>query len=148
MVRVLALDLGARRIGIALSDEQGIHAFPQGALERAGARRDLERLRALIEEKGVERVVVGLPIHMDGRRGPEARAAEAFAASLAETAGVAVEMLDERWTSVEAERILRETGRTARRRRRRGSAGRGEVDAVAASLLLRTYLDRDGGRRD
>jgi putative Holliday junction resolvase len=139
-MRVLALDLGSRRIGLALSDAEGVHAFPQGALERAGGDRDLAALRALIEERGVERVVVGLPIHMSGRRGPEARDAEAFAAQLARVAGIPVDTFDERWTTVEADRILRETGRTGKKRRK------GEVDAIAASILLRAYLDRERRR--
>jgi putative Holliday junction resolvase len=136
-MRVLGLDLGEKRIGLAVSDEDARIAFPAGFLERKGKRRTLAALCALVRERGVGRAVVGLPLHMDGRRGPEAEAAEAFARDLAEAAAIPVELHDERWTSVAAERALRETGRRARERK-----GRGEVDAIAATLLLSAYLDR------
>ena len=75
---------------------------------------------------------------MDGRRGPEAKAAEDFAAALHRTTGLPVDLIDERWTTLEAERSLREAGMTGKRGRKRKQ----HVDAVAASLLLRCYLDR------
>jgi len=136
-MRVLGLDLGQRRIGLAVSDEEARIAFPAGALERRGLRRDLVALCALVRERKVDRAVVGLPIHLDGRRGPEAEAAEKFANAFAEAAGIPVEVLDERWTTVAAERSLRESGRGTARRH-----GRGVVDAVAATLLLSTWLER------
>jgi putative Holliday junction resolvase len=136
-MRWLGLDLGEKRIGLAVSDEEGRIAFPAGFLERKGRRRDLDALRALVRERGIGGAVVGLPLHMDGRRGPEAEAAEAFARELAAATGIPVELLDERWTSVAAERALQETGRRVKQRR-----GRGEVGAIAASLLLSTHLDR------
>lgn len=136
-MRVLGLDLGARRIGLALSDPEGRIAFPEGYLERRGLRRDLEALGALIAEREVGAIVVGLPIHLDGRSGPAAASARAFAERLGEATGLPVELLDERWTSVEAERHLRSRGRRTVERR-----GRGTVDTVAATLLLSTYLDR------
>jgi putative Holliday junction resolvase len=82
--------------------------------------------------------VVGLPLHLSGRSGPEAEAARAFACALGEAAGTPVDLLDERWTTREAERALREGKRSARRKRDRGS-----VDSVAATLLLRSYLERE-----
>jgi len=136
-MRVLGLDLGARRIGLAISDEEGRIAFPAGHLERTAPKRDLAALAALIAERRVGRAVVGLPLHLDGRAGPEAEAARAFARTLAKRAGIPVDTLDERWTSVAAQRSLREAGRGVARRR-----GKGVVDAVAATLLLSTYLDR------
>jgi putative Holliday junction resolvase len=136
-MRVLGLDLGEKRIGLAISDAEGRIAFPAGHLDRVGPRKDLEALAALIAERGVERAVVGLPLHLDGRAGREAEAARAFASSLAASAGIPVETLDERWTTVAAHRSLREAGRGTARRR-----GKGAVDAVAAALLLSTYLDR------
>ncbi len=134
-MRVLGLDLGERRIGLSISDPEATVATPAGVLERTGLEHDLSALGALIREREVERVVVGLPIHMDGRRGPEAEAAGRFAAALSEAAGVKVDLLDERWTSVEAERALREAGV-------RGSKRRESIDSVAATILLRTYLAR------
>jgi putative Holliday junction resolvase len=134
-MRVLGIDLGSRRIGLALSDPDATIASPFQVLERRGAKRDLAALAALVEEHAVERIVVGLPIHMDGRRGPEAEAAEKFAASLGQATKLRVDLIDERWTTVEAERALREMGQRGRKRRQ-------HVDAVAASILLRAYLDR------
>jgi putative Holliday junction resolvase len=133
--RILGLDLGSKRIGLALSDVEFDIALPEGTLERKGLARDLAALRRLVEERGVTRIVVGLPIRMNGRRGPEAVAAEAFAQAVAEATGLPVEMQDERWTTVEAQRALHATGHGARE-------SRAHVDAVAASLLLRAYLDR------
>lgn len=136
--RVLGLDLGSRRIGLALSDVELPIAFPEGVLERKGLAKDLEALRRLAVEREVARIVVGLPIHMSGRRGPEAEAAERFAAALAEATGLPVDLQDERWTTQEAHRALAASGHGARDRR-------GRVDAVAASLLLRAWLERHRG---
>ena len=133
-MRVLGLDLGGKRIGLALSDAEAAFAFPAGTLESRGRERDIAALCELIREREVERVVVGLPRHMDGRKGPEAEAAEQFAEALSGRAGVPVDTLDERWTSREAERILREQGHDGRRTKR-------HVDEVAASIILRTYLE-------
>jgi len=133
-MRVLGVDLGAKRIGLALSDTEAEFAFPAGTLASRGLERDVKALCELIAEREVGRVVVGLPRHMDGRKGPEAERAERFAARLAERAGVPVDTLDERWTSREAERLLRAQGHDGRRTRQ-------HVDEVAASIILRTYLD-------
>lgn len=149
-MRVLGLDLGSRRIGLAISDPDARIALPGEALERRGLERDLAALCALVVDRGVERIVVGLPLHMNGSRGPEARAAEEFARALERASGRPVETLDERWTSVQAERVLRETGRRQRQKARKGQRretrhGRGEVDAVAASIILQTYLEQRRG---
>ena len=135
MVRALGIDFGARRIGLAVSE--GAVALPVRTLERRGLARDLDALAGLARERGVECVVVGLPLHMSGRRGPEAEAAERFAAQVGERLGLPVHLVDERWTSVEAERALRDGGRRARDRR-------GRVDAVAATLILRSWLESGG----
>ena len=139
-MRVLGLDLGRRRIGLAISDPTGI-ALPAGTLERRTLDEDLRWLRDFSREREVSRIVVGLPIHMNGRRGPEAEEASRFAKQLGEVTRLPVDLLDERWTTVEAERALRATGR-------RGPARRKVVDAVAAALLLRTYLERAANRRE
>jgi putative Holliday junction resolvase len=133
-MRVLAVDLGARRIGLAISDPDAVFAFPLSTLEARGRDRDIDALQRVIAEHEVERVVIGLPLHMNGRTGPEAEAAREFARELAERTGLQVETLDERWTTVEAERVLRESGRKRARQR-------GVVDSVAASIILRTYLE-------
>jgi putative Holliday junction resolvase len=136
---VLALDYGTVRIGMAVSDEAGQFAFPVGVLHSRGRERDLAALCEVIAERSVQRVVVGLPIHMDGRRGETAIAAEKFANAIAESSGLPVEMLDERWTTREAERALRDSGRSRKQQREL-------VDATAAALLLRTWLDRATSR--
>jgi len=134
---VLGIDYGSRRIGLAVSDPDRIFAFPAGFLERHGKERDLAALCRLAEEREVVQIVVGLPIHMNGREGPEARATRAFAEDLRRETGRSVDLLDERWTSREAERALRDSGR----RRERG-----DVDAAAATLILRTWLEREARR--
>jgi len=133
---VLGLDLGARRIGLALSDETARIAFPVGHLERSGLEKDLAALRELVRERSVRRVVVGLPRLLSGREGVGAEAARKFAAALAETIALPVDLEDERLTTVEAERALREAPASRRRRRKE------IVDSMAATLLLRTYLER------
>ena len=133
--RVLALDWGVARIGMAISDEAGSFAFPAGILACRGRENDLDALVDLISERSVRAVVVGLPVHMDGRRGEAAAAAENFANAIAERTGLPVELLDERWTTREAERARR--GSSRRRGRRREA-----VDDAAATLLLRTWLER------
>ncbi len=137
-MRVLGIDLGSRRIGLAVSDPDGKLALPAGTLERRSAEKDLAALREVIEEREVEKIVVGLPIHMDGRAGPEAEAARSFAQKLSEAVGLPVETFDERWTTREAERALRETGRKGKKRK-------SVVDSVAATLLLRAWLEQAAG---
>jgi putative Holliday junction resolvase len=117
---VLGLDLGARRIGLAVSDPEARIAFPAGYLERSGLVADLAALKALAEERAVTRIVVGLPVLLGGGDGTGAQAARRFAEALAETTGLPVALLDERFTTAEAERALREA--PARRRRRRNQA--------------------------
>lgn len=130
---VLGIDLGARRIGLALSDLDGRLALPAGTLQSRGRARDLAAICALAAERGVSRIVVGLPVHMNGSAGPEARAALDFADALRRELALPVETLDERWTTQQAQRALAEAG--PRRRR-------APVDALAATILLRTYLAR------
>jgi putative Holliday junction resolvase len=136
-MRVLGVDMGSKRIGLAISDETGTIAFPAGAIASRGRKKDVEALQQLIEEKQIGSAVLGLPIHMDGRRGPEAEKVLAFAAALAKAAGIPVQTLDERWTSREAERLLQ--GSSKKRRKKERDAGR--VDELAASIILRTYLE-------
>jgi len=138
VVCTLGIDHGSKRIGLAISDPDGRVALPVGTLESRGPERDLAAIRQVIEARQVERIVVGLPVHMDGRPGRQAAAARAFAERLARELGLPVDTLDERWTTKEAERALRATGR-------RGKKKRAVVDSVAAALLLRTYLEREAG---
>jgi putative pre-16S rRNA nuclease len=138
---LLGLDLGTRRIGLAISDADAVIAFPIGALERRGLAQDLEALRELILARGVKGVVVGLPLHLDGRAGSAAQAARRFAEVLGEASALPVELVDERWTSAEAERTLRDAPRAQRHRKE-------NVDALAATLILRSYLESPSKEAD
>lgn len=148
----MGIDLGSKRIGLAISDEGGEIAFPAGILESRGRKKNLAALRAIITEREVGRVVVGLPLHMDGRRGEQADKAARFAQELGQAAGVPVETLDERWTSMEAERLLaapaeRTRGRGGQRGSRRVEhRTQGTVDEMAASIILKTYLEQRANR--
>ncbi|RMF80394.1 MAG: Holliday junction resolvase RuvX [Nitrospirae bacterium] len=133
-MRVMALDVGERRIGVALSDPLGSFAQPHATVAVAGRRRDVERLAAIAREHQVEEVVVGLPLHLDGGEGEAARRARRLGGALAAALGCRVTYWDERLTTVQAERALLEGG--VRRRRRKGV-----VDQVAAALILQAYLD-------
>ena len=131
----MGLDIGSRRIGVAVSDESGIIAQPLTTLETLdNGDFPLERLRGLVAEREVAGIVVGLPRRLDGSHGPAAVAAEAIGASLQEALPVRVEMWDERLTSVQAERLLIEAG--VRRKQRKGA-----TDRIAAALILQGFLE-------
>jgi putative Holliday junction resolvase len=138
---IAALDLGKRRIGIAIADDAGIAVSPIGAIERRSVVRDLESIRARLVEFEVDHVIVGLPLNMDGSAGPAARAATAFADRLREASGLAVDLFDERLTSFEAEERLRDLSG-------RGARAKGTVDAVAASIILEGWLNHRRSRAE
>jgi len=130
--RVLALDVGARRIGIAVSD--GMVASTAGVIHRKGMARDLDTLRGLIDRHDAARIVVGLPLSLSGEIGPQARVTLEFVDALKEALTVPVETFDERYTSAEAEATLRAQGVKARKIRAR-------VDEFAAATILQGWLD-------
>ena len=133
--RILAVDFGRRRIGLAVSDELGLTAQGIPTVQVNGV---AEALRAVAETAAhwkVQEIVVGLPLNMDGSSGPMAAAANAFAESLREETGLAVTGWDERLTTVSAKRSMNEM-KTKRGKRK------GEVDRIAATLLLDSYLQR------
>ena len=134
--RILALDLGAARIGVAVSDPEGKLALPLGTI-RTGAPQDLTAVAALVSEHGVVRVLVGNPIGLAGTEGAASHHAAAFADALRSFLSVPVELVDERLSTIEAERRLSEAGVRGRRRR-------DVVDRVAAAVILQSYLDRAG----
>ena len=134
-MRVAALDVGEARIGVAVSDELGITAQGIGVVRRVGGRRDLDALATLLAPYAPARLVVGLPLNMNGTEGPQAEKVRAFAARAAAHLGVPLEFQDERLTTVAAERALLEADVSRRRRRE-------VVDKVAASLILQGYLAR------
>jgi putative pre-16S rRNA nuclease len=131
---VAGIDLGKRRIGLAVSNPDQLSAYPVETIERGRSLAvDLETLRARLTALEVRRVIVGLPLNMDGTVGPQARAAQVFARRLEEATGIPVELCDERLSSFEAEERLK--GIPVRRNRRKLA-----IDAIAASVILETWL--------
>jgi len=141
VTRVLAIDLGHRRIGLALSDPTGSIAVPLDTLPHRSRRRDLAAIAALAESHGAGRIVVGWPRNMDGTSGPAAHEAEAFAEALSAVVKIPVDLWDERLSTAAAERSLRDAGvKKGRRRDLR--------DRVAAALILQSYLAARPWERD
>jgi len=136
-MRVLGLDYGEKRIGLAISDELGLTAQALEVRQRQGRRADLAYLAGKAVELGVTRIVLGLPLNMNGSRGPAAEAAEGFGRDLTRVTGLEVIMVDERLTTAAATRNLLAMDLSRRRRRE-------VVDKAAAALILQTYLDRAG----
>jgi putative Holliday junction resolvase len=141
IVRYLGLDVGARRIGVAVSDELGLTALPVLTLEvRRNPRDDLRSLARLARRFGVVGIVVGNPLHLSGEQSPRAAKTQAFAAELGALTGLSIHMWDERLTTREAHQILYEAGHARQDHRR-------VVDQVAATLILQSFLEnnRDQG---
>lgn len=132
--RVLALDLGKRRIGLAISDELGLTAQGLETLERTNIREDLGKLSHLIAEKNVTLLLMGQPLHMSGHEGRQSEYTRDFAGRLQKATGVPLQFWDERLTTVEAQRVLRESGIGIQKRAQ-------AVDRLAAVILLESYLD-------
>lgn len=131
--RILALDVGKKRIGLAVSDPLRITAQGLETLQRTRIREDLEALEKVIKSLGVSTLLVGKPLHMSGSESRQSEYTEEFARRLAAHTDVAIVYWDERLTSAEAERVMREGGSTLARRRK-------AVDRMAAVLLLESYL--------
>jgi putative Holliday junction resolvase len=135
-MRVIGLDLGAARIGVAVSDPGGVIASPYEVIARSGDRaKDHGAIAALVDEVGAERVIVGMPLSLSGAAGPAAEAARAETAELAARLTVPVETYDERLTTVAAQRTMR--GQGVKRKQQRKA-----VDKVAAAVMLQSWLDR------
>jgi putative Holliday junction resolvase len=132
--RILALDLGKKRIGLALSDELGFTAQGLKTLEREGRRDDIETLRKLAVESRVELFLIGDPIHMSGAPSRQGEYTREFARELEYKTGLPVKFWDERWTSREAERTLRGSGIAHGERKP-------AIDRLSAVILLQSYLD-------
>lgn len=134
-MRVLGIDLGSKRIGIATSDRSGTIATPYTVLLRCGSMGgDHRNIAKMVVEEEAEAVIVGLPLNMDGSEGKAAQAARVEAARMATVVGVPVHVHDERLTTVEADRVLMEQKMNAQARRR-------VVDKVAAAVMLQSWLD-------
>jgi putative Holliday junction resolvase len=135
-MRTMGLDVGERRVGVAIADELGMIASPVGVVHRGDG--DLERILETARVQGAGVVVIGLPTGMSGREGPQAATVRAFAETLRKASGEALEIVfwDERLTSTMAERALGAQGRKKNRRS-------GEIDAMAAAFILQGYLDAE-----
>lgn len=131
-MRHLALDLGDRRIGVAVSDSLGIVARPVSVFERSSRKNDWQTIGGLIKDHQAEILVVGLPLNMDGTEGPQAAWVRDYVAALGEHIPVDIVLWDERLTTEEAKDILRAQGKTP---------SKDWIDAVAAAVILQSYLD-------
>ncbi len=131
----MALDLGERRIGLAVGDAGGTLAFPAGHLVRAKLGQDVDRILQIAREREVQGFVVGMPYGLDGRVGPGTRRTQGFIRALRRHTPLPVYEVDERFTSVEAEGLLREAGRQP-------SRDKGSVDEAAAALILQRFLEQ------
>lgn len=130
----MGLDVGTRTVGVAVADELGFTAQPLETVRRKSLRVDLEALRAIARDHGVDLVVVGLPLNMDGTEGPRALASRKFAAEVERALGLSVELWDERLTTAEAQRVLISADVSRARRKE-------VVDTLAASIILQGWLD-------
>jgi putative Holliday junction resolvase len=132
--RLLGVDFGSVRIGVAVSDVDRIIASPLAIHQREGPEQDARYFRGLVQEEAIAEIVLGLPVHLDGREGQKAIETRTFGKWLAETTGVPIIFWDERFSTVEAEGYLLAAGLTSKRRKARR-------DQVAAQILLQSYLD-------
>jgi len=133
VARLMALDLGEKRIGVAVTDVEQTMAFPERVLQRRSAKADRQTVSALVRELAVERLVIGLPLSMEGEHGPNAERAERFGEYLGRVLPIPIDFQDERLTTIEAEERLRQSGVPAAERRKR-------IDAAAAAVILEDYL--------
>lgn len=140
MGRLVGLDVGDARIGVAVADELGIAAHGLGVVERSNLANDLKHLGEFLADYPPGRFVVGLPLNMNGSVGPQAEKVRAFARELERHFQVPVDTWDERLTTVEANRTLTELGVSGRKRR-------GLVDKLAAALILKGYMDHEAACR-
>ncbi len=137
-MRIMALDIGDARIGIALSDVLGITANPLEVYRRRAETEDIDYLAALAQKHGAELIVVGLPVHLDGVEGERAQITRAFANKLESAVNIAIDFENESLTTVEAEEALIEKGLRREKRKK-------IIDMVAAAIILRSYLNRKSG---
>lgn len=155
VARILAVDYGRARIGLAIADAGAGMPQPLAVLVRINRNEDMRRLRELVREHSVKQIVVGLPLRLDGTRSEMAEEAERFAQRVQKQIGVRVEMVDERLTSWEAERLLEEFGgrilhtpiplrarrESVEKSRKKQEEGKHSVDAIAAAVILGEYLE-------
>jgi putative Holliday junction resolvase len=147
---ILAIDYGRARIGLAIADAEARLPQPAGTLDRINRNEDMRRLREIVREHNVKQVVVGLPLRLDGTQSEMAEEASRFAQRVSKQLGVPVEMIDERLTSWEAERLMEEIGGKVLHKESpvtgkkiKKEQGKLTVDSVAAAVILKEYLERD-----
>jgi len=134
---VAAVDFGRKRIGIAVGDTENRLVYPATVIDRASNQADVESVRAVVESRNVKRIVVGLPLNMDGSEGPMVRAARAFGARIEAALSLPVDYEDERLSTSEARDRMRES------RQDRAAGRRGKpVDAIAAAVILESWMAR------
>lgn len=134
MARVLGIDLGSRRIGVAVSDALGLTAQPRTTIARKGGLRDLDAIAAVAKEAGADRIVLGLPIDPQGQEGPAAQRTRVFADKLRAAVGLPVELVDESFSTVEAEEVLLAADVSRAKRKQ-------VIDKLAAAVILQRWLD-------
>ncbi len=134
-MRVLGLDLGEKRVGVAVSDATGLIASGAGYIKHQSREKDIISVIELVKERQAERIVVGLPLNMDGTQGKKAEEALEFVAALKKKIPLPVETFDERLTTRYSERLLLEADMSRRKRRKK-------IDALSAEIILQDYLDR------
>ncbi len=134
MMRYLGIDFGTKRLGLAVSDELGIIAGKYGTIERKGTKTDVERLKGIIEQEKIQKVIIGYPKNMDGSSGDTARKVEDFVSNIKRQINIPIETWDERLSSVSAEKLLIQ-GEVKRRKRKK------VIDQLSAVIILQNYLD-------
>jgi putative Holliday junction resolvase len=143
---ILAIDYGRKRLGLALSDEFGVTSRPYATWNRINRRRDLSRLRELVRQEGIRRIVVGLPLHLDGTPSEMSEEARSFATRVEKALGLPVEMMDERLSSWEAHETLSNVSSSKRAHggspERTAARKKTPLDEIAAAIILRDYLDK------
>jgi len=133
-MRILSLDVGDVRIGVAVSDPMGMLASPHSVIERTSLQKDCERVRQLVEQLTAEEIIVGLPLRTDNKESTMARKVEEFAQTLRQVVSVPVRLVDERFSTQIANAALRAAGQSGKKRRE-------NIDAAAAAVILQGYLD-------
>lgn len=137
-MRMMGLDVGEKRIGVALSDDTGTFVFPFTTIVRtASEKADLRSIVRIIEEEGVSKVIVGIPIMLSGKEAIQAEKIRAFADKLAKRLRIPLEYWDERYSTVEAERLLIDAGKSR-------EARKNIIDKAAAAIILQSYIDAKG----
>ncbi len=140
MKRWMALDVGSRTVGVAVTDQLKLTARPLTTLKRRDLEADVEALRVLMERHSVERLIVGLPLHLSGERSGTLDSIEPFVNRVKETTAVRVEWMDERLSTKEAEQLMKELGHSQTERRRKRNE-------FAAALILKWYLEEQTSQR-